>query len=227
MSKLIRCRSSRIIAQVLVLVMLVWTIPPASGASQRDQQQKPKPKPDIQALTPKQMKCMRGSGEYREKGLCGKRDWWTFVHNVNVNALGNLFLSWTDLQVPAPLPIAFSRFYNSNDDKTDGGFGIGWNHGYNMWMELADPDDDPNGLLRNNPSGSKTLLHRNADGYYAPPAYDKNDYTSTYKTVTNTEGEQVSIAIADKVITKDGTIIIYEPAIENNDPTEAPQGERI
>ena len=209
MSKFIKGRSSRIVAQVLVFVMLVWTVPPASGAS-KPRQEKPKPKPDIQALTIKQMKLLRGSGEYRNEELCGKRDWFTFVKNVNVNAMGNLFLSWTDLQVPAPgIPIAFVRSYNSNDNE-DGGFGIGWNHSYNMWIDFCPTEEDPDELVKNNPSGSKTYLHRNADGYYRVPAYDKSEYTSTYQTVTNIEGDRVSLDIADKVITKDGTIITYE-----------------
>jgi RHS repeat-associated protein len=59
-----------------------------------------------------------------------------------VDALSGAFLSdQPDLSLPGPVPLSVSRHYDSRLRRTDGPFGKGWSHGYDVHVNVhADPD---------------------------------------------------------------------------------------
>src|SRR5207245_6141911 len=90
---------------------------------------------------------------------------------------GNLFKSFTDLQVPPArgAGLAWQRTYNSNDDRI-GAFGVGWTHAYDIRIEEAGANSVP----RTDFFGGKHAYHRDADGLYSPPVYLYDELASDY-----------------------------------------------
>jgi len=57
-------------------------------------------------------------------------------HPVNV-VNGSVFTTWSDFELPGPIPLAFTRRYRSSFCDRDGVLGHGWSHGLDqqLWLE--------------------------------------------------------------------------------------------
>ena len=138
---------------------------------------RPHPAADVRLLTAGEMARARGRGPYRNPYLNGSaQSWQRAFHDVNV-CTGNLFKSFTDVQV-APARgagLVLQRTYNSNDSRI-GPFGVGCTHAYDIRIDEAGDDNVP----RTDFFGGKRTYHRDADGLYTPPAYLHDSLVSTY-----------------------------------------------
>ncbi len=156
MMKFLHSGIRRRIARVLApLCLLLWHAPPAAAfaaprwplktqtltPAQRRQvearEAKAKRKPDVRALTAREMGQYRGRGQYRNKYYNGVLPWQRSLRDANL-CTGNLFKSFTDIQVPPArgAGLAFQRTYNSNSDRI-GPFGMGGTHAYEIRNEVA------------------------------------------------------------------------------------------
>ena len=143
-------------------------------------------KPDVRALTLKEMQTAHGSGPYRNAYFAGTLPWHRSIRDVNM-CNGNLFKSFTDIQV-APgrgAGLAMQRTYNSQDSRP-GPFGVGWQQCYDIRMEEENPttnetSDSLNYADRTDFFGAKHKYHRDADGLYSPPPYLFDETSSTYQ----------------------------------------------
>ena len=97
------------------------------------------PQPDVRPLTTQEMQQAHGRGPYRNPYLAGApMPWQRSLRDVNV-CTGNLFKSFTDIQV-APgrgAGLVLQRTYNSNEARI-GPFGVGWTHAYDIRIQEAD-----------------------------------------------------------------------------------------
>ncbi len=134
------------------------------------------------------------AGPFRNAYLSGTMPWRRTFRDVNL-CTGNLMKSFTDIQ-SAPghgAGLVLQRTYNSNDD-SEGGFGHGWSHAYDIRMEEASqvasaiPWTDSNGnpinqntaVVRTDFFGGKHVYTRDADGLYSPPPYLHDWMQSSY-----------------------------------------------
>ena len=119
-----------------------WAKVDAQKAKERAKQEASKPA--VRVLTDKEMAGLRGRGPLRNKYLLGTLPWQRSLRDANL-CTGNLFKSFTDIQVsPAKgAGLALQRTYNSNDDRP-GPFGVGWTHAYDIRMEEAQNETQPN-----------------------------------------------------------------------------------
>src|SRR5207248_4562271 len=92
--------------------------------------------PDARELSAAEMKSLSGRG-YRNKYLAGTLPWQRDLRGANLCS-GNLFKSFTDIQVPPArgAGLAFQRSYNSMDDRI-GPFGVGWTDSYDIHVDEA------------------------------------------------------------------------------------------
>jgi len=118
MKKVLHYGVTRFVARVLVVLCLaLWNMPPAAALRRpprpkfsqtpdedwlqeiRRKQARSARQPDVRELTPAEMKDARGRGPYRNQYFCGTLPWQRSLRDVNL-ANGNLFKSFTDIQVP-------------------------------------------------------------------------------------------------------------------------------
>lgn len=140
---------------------------------------------DAEPLSPKEMKAIAGRGPNRNPYASGApMPWHRSLRDVNM-CNGNLFKSFTDVQV-APgrgAGLVLQRTYNSNDDRV-GAFGIGWTHAYDIRIEDAgvviDNSVEKELVPRTDFFGGKHKYTRDADGLYTPPAYMYDELDSRY-----------------------------------------------
>src|SRR5437016_13811529 len=121
------------------------------------------------------MKSLSGRG-YRNKYLAGTLPWQRDLRGANLCS-GNLFKSFTDIQVPPArgAGLAFQRSYNSNDAR-EGPFGVGWTDAY----DIFNTEDGNNKVSREDFFGGRHVYNRDADGLYSPPPYLYDDVYSDY-----------------------------------------------
>jgi RHS repeat-associated protein len=119
----------------------------------------------------------------RNKYLCGIMGWHKAFRSVDL-CTGNLFLSFTDLQVQSArgAGLALQRTYNSNDPN-EGPFGVGWTHAYDIRIEEDSVTGDPNRVARTDFFGATHAYHRDADGLYTPPPYLYDELSSQYNSI--------------------------------------------
>ncbi|MBX6723422.1 MAG: DNRLRE domain-containing protein, partial [Dactylosporangium sp.] len=96
------------------------------------------------------------------------------IAGVNPQA-GNYTTAAIDASVAvAGPPLATVRTYNSQDPRTDGGFGPGWS---TLWDQKVVQDDDGSGnVVVTLASGRQVRFGRNVDGSYAPPPGERLDF---------------------------------------------------
>jgi RHS repeat-associated protein len=167
----------------------------------REAAERSKPRPPVRDLSEAEMNACRGSGPYRNANFAGSpMPWHKSLRDVNLST-GNLFKSFTDVQV-APgkgAGLVLQRTYNSQDER-EGAFGIGWTHAYDIRIEEAGPgtplpagqtpvdedgnpdapDLDADRVPRTDFFGGKHYYTRDADGLYTPPGYMFDELDSTY-----------------------------------------------
>lgn len=208
------------------------------AAKQAAQTQKPKPMADVRPLSAAEMGQTLGRGPLRNPYLAGApMPWHRSLQDVNLST-GNLFKSFTDVQV-APARgagLVLQRTYNSNDARV-GPFGIGWTHAYDIRIQEAadmqtqsgDPNAVPlvaagsnaspttvNEVPRTDFFGAKQTYHRDADGLYSPPPYLFDEMSSAYgKFLVN--GPAKVMSDTDKGM--DGTIKHYTSVVTKADGT--------
>ncbi len=162
------------------------------------------------------------AGPFRNAYLSGTMPWHRTFRDVNL-CTGNLMKSFTDIQVAPALGagLVLQRTYNSNDD-SEGGFGHGWSHAYEIQMQEAStiassiPWTDSNGnpinqntaVVRTDFFGGKHVYTRDADGLYTPPPYLHDWMQSSYNSVLASGPGAVS---SDVEIGLDGTVKHYRP----------------
>ena len=189
-------------------------------------QQKKASQPDVRLLSDSEEATIKGRGPLRNKYYSGTMPWHRSFHDVNLNT-GNLFKSFTDVQV-APgkgAGLALQRTYNSNDER-EGPFGIGWTHAYDIRMEEApqekDPETDNEIVPRTDFFGGKHKYQRDADGLYSPPAYLFDTMDSNYdKSLVDGPPE----VLEDKQTGMDDTIKHFVP--EGVDADGSPSATRV
>jgi RHS repeat-associated protein len=145
--------------------------------ARKEAAEKAKLKPaDVRELSDGEMAEHYGAGVNREKYFCGVMPWHRSLRDVNL-VNGNLFKSFTDIQVPPAkgAGLAFQRSYNSNDDRV-GPFGIGWTHAYDLRIQ----EDDNSHVARADYFGGEHRYTRDADGLYSPPPYLFDELSSKY-----------------------------------------------
>jgi len=171
-----------------------------------------KPAADVRPLSAQEMGHARGRGAYRNPYFAGApMPWQRSFRDVNL-CDGNLFKSFTDVQV-APsrgAGLVLQRTYNSNDGRV-GPFGVGWTHAYDIRMQEAaqvtaesgQPTSpaDTNMVPRTDFFGHKHTYHRDADGLYTPPAYLYD--------VTASDYDPANSPTADTDTGMDGTVKHY------------------
>ncbi|MGI4791253.1 MAG: RHS repeat-associated core domain-containing protein [Janthinobacterium lividum] len=198
----------------------------------------PKAVADVRSLTAAEMGQALGRGPLRNPYLAGApMPWHRAFHDVDVNT-GNLFKSFTDIQV-APARgagLVLQRTYNSDETRV-GPFGLGWTHAYDIRIqEAADiqaqagnsaavPPAVPgsttaatavNEVPRTDFFGAKQTYHRDADGLYSPPPYLYDEMSSAYgKFLVN--GPAQVMSDTDKGM--DGTIKHYTNVVIKADGT--------
>ncbi len=162
------------------------------------------------------------AGPYRNAYYTTTMPWHRTFHDVNL-CTGNLMKSFTDIQVAPALGagLVLQRTYNSNDD-SEGGFGHGWSHAYEIQMQEASsiaspiPWTDSNGnpinpncaAVRTDFFGGKHVYKREADGLYSPPPYLHDWMQSSYDGVLANGPGAVS---SDTDTGIDGTVKHYRP----------------
>ncbi|HEV2473414.1 MAG TPA: DUF6531 domain-containing protein, partial [Chthonomonadales bacterium] len=148
-----------------------WKIVDARRAQQKKQA-------DRRALTVKEMRAVRGRGQYRNRYFAGTFPWHRSLRDANL-CNGNLFKSFTDIQVAPAVGagLALQRTYNSQDDRI-GPFGIGWTHAYDI--QIAEEAPANNYTDRADFFGGQNKYHRDADGLYSPPPYLFDELSSAY-----------------------------------------------
>jgi RHS repeat-associated protein len=206
-------RLLRPVAWVLALACLVcWQAPPAAAfrepeRSRRWKTQTPnaeqrrqianreqaareaaaKNRPDVRELTDEEMARYHGRGQYRNAALCGAYPWHRSFRDANMNT-GNLFKSFTDIQVPPArgAGLAWQRTWNSNEDR-EGPFGKGWTCAYEIRLE-EDPQN-PDVVYRRDFFGGRHAYDRDADGLLSCPPYLHDALAADYG--AGSGGEQV------------------------------------
>ncbi|WP_312038127.1 DUF6531 domain-containing protein [Pelotomaculum terephthalicicum] len=123
------------------------------------------------------------------------------LSNDPVNtATGNFIYDHTDLNIPARIPLEFTRYYNSRDEYT-GPLGNGWQHNYNTYLtvnednsvEVKYPDGHmflftyENGSY-SRPTGCFENLSQNTDGTYVLTFKNQTKY------VFDSQGKLAKIA---------------------------------
>ena len=211
MRRWLTSRTARCTAWVAMLALTIEMLPVNAIADtvqnvrkKHEMAQKAK-QPDVRMLSVKDMAGIRGSGEYRNRYLCGTMPWQRSFHDVNL-CTGNLFKSFTDIQV-APAKgagLVLQRTYNSNDDRV-GAFGIGWTHAYDIRTEES--PDEMNKVDKTDFFGGKHKFNRDADGLYTPPVYLHCALQSEYEGILENGPQSVSSDLEESV---DGTIKFYE-----------------
>ncbi len=184
----------------------------------REREAAHKPTADVEPLSVAEMGHIRGRGPYRNAYFAGSpMPWHRSLRDVNV-CNGNLFKSFTDVQV-APgrgAGLVLQRTYNSNDDRS-GPFGTGWTHAYDIRMEEAGTvtDTDSNGaqlthdvVPRVDFFGGRHKYARDADGLYTPPAYLYDETDSRYD-ASLADGVQRSLEDSERGM--DGTVKHFVP----------------
>jgi len=193
-----------------------------------------KPVADVRLLTTSEMGRARGRGIYRNSYFAGSpMPWQRSFRDVNL-CDGNLFKSFTDLQV-APgrgAGLVLQRTYNSNESRV-GPFGIGWTHAYDIRIQEsaavtaegadvntkavnANADTNVNDVPRTDFFGHKHSYHRDADGLYSPPPYLYDETSSDYGKFLVNGPPQV---MDDTEKGMDGTIKHYKNVVTNADGT--------
>ena len=186
-----------------------------------------KPIADVRSLTAQEMGRARGRGAYRNPYFAGApMPWQRSFRDVNL-CDGNLFKSFTDVQV-APgrgAGLVLQRTYNSNEARV-GPFGIGWTHAYDIRIqEAADVraqsgnssvDNNTDDVPRTDFFGHKHTYHRDADGLYSPPAYLYDEMNSDYNKSLVDGPPQV---MDDTEKGMDGTVKHYISVVTNVDGT--------
>jgi RHS repeat-associated protein len=162
-------------------------------------------------LTAREMRDIYGRGPYRNRYFSGVLPWQRSLRDVNLSN-GNLFKSFTDIQVPPArgAGLAWQRSYNSSDDRI-GPFGVGWTTPYDIYFAEANPDDKGNdnqtlGLdkaTRTDFFGGKHAYKRDADGLYSPPPYLFDELSSEYGDFLENGPQAV---LADEEHGMDGTV---------------------
>ncbi|MBC7808953.1 MAG: hypothetical protein H7145_22700, partial [Akkermansiaceae bacterium] len=150
-----------------------------------EREKQTKPRADVESLTDAEMRVIRGRGQYRNKYYAGSpMPWHRSLRDVNL-CTGNLFKSFTDVQV-APgrgAGLVLQRTYNSSDDRA-GAFGTGWTHAYDIRIEEAGAVVENNVekelVPRTDFFGGKHKYTRDADGLYTPPGYLYDETDSRY-----------------------------------------------
>ncbi len=186
-----------------------------------------KPRADVEPLSAAEMLQIRGRGDKRNKYFAGSpMPWHRSLRDVNL-CNGNLFKSFTDVQV-APgrgAGLVLQRTYNSNDDRA-GAFGIGWTHAYDIRIEEAGAVVENNVekelVPRTDFFGGKHKYTRDADGLYTPPAYLYDEMDSRY------DEEMVSglpRSEEDTQVGMDGTVKHFVP--EGTDAAGRPSPVRV
>ena len=191
-----------------------------------------KPGADVRLLSTAEMSRTRGRGAYRNAYFAGApMPWQRSFRDVNL-CDGNLFKSFTDVQV-APgrgAGLVLQRTYNSNDARI-GPFGMGWTNAYDIRIqEAADipaqpltPDQIRAGgvstvdqVPRTDFFGHKHTYHRDADGLYSPPPYLYDEIKSDYNTALVNGPTQV---MDDTEKGMDGTVKHYINIVTKADGT--------
>jgi RHS repeat-associated protein len=162
-------------------------------------------------LTAREMRDIYGRGPYRNRYFSGVLPWQRSLRDVNLSN-GNLFKSFTDIQVPPArgAGLAWQRSYNSSEDRI-GPFGVGWTTPYDIRFEEANPNekgnDDqtlgPDKATRTDFFGGKHAYKRDADGLYSPPAYLFDELSSEYGDFLENGPQAV---LADEEHGMDGTV---------------------
>ncbi len=186
-----------------------------------------KPVADVRPLSAQEMGRARGRGAYRNPYFAGApMPWQRSFRDVNL-CDGNLFKSFTDVQV-APARgagLVLQRTYNSNEARV-GPFGVGWTHAYDIRIqEAADVrtqsgnpsvDNNTDDVPRTDFFGHKHTYHRDADGLYSPPAYMYDEMNSDYNKALVNGPIQV---MDDTETGMDGTVKHYISVVTKTDGT--------
>lgn len=208
MHRMLRNKFTRLIAWILTIATTTLSLPVGAFTSrdykksqtkQRISQHYADPliqaakKADIQLLSDKEMHMISGRGG-RNPYACGLMPWQRDFHGVNT-CTGNLMKTFTDIQA-APARgagLILSRNYNSNDE-TEGPFGKGWTHAYDMRVAEAVAEDsnldgiinanERDGSVRIDSFGGRHRYGRDADGLYTPPPYSQDFLASNYGSQT-------------------------------------------
>ena len=190
-----------------------------------------KPRADARPLTNQEMARMRGRGPYRNPYFSGApMPWQRAFHDMNL-CNGNLFKSFTDIQV-APARgagLVLQRTYNSQDSRI-GPFGVGWTHAYDIRIqESSNVAVEARGSLmfgsslvhvnmapRTDFFGHKHEYHRDADGLYTSPSYCYDTMSSEYTQALANGTTQV---LDDTQKGEDGTVKHFTNVLTNADGT--------
>ena len=182
--------------------------------------------PDVRSLSASEMNALRGRGPYRSKYFGGAAlPWQRSFRDANL-CNGNLFKSFTDVQV-APAKgagLVLQRTYNSNDERP-GPFGVGWTHAYDIRMDETvetDPDTGDEVVTRTDFFGGKHKYARDADGLYSPPAYLFDETDSKYADFLANGPTEV---LEDTQRGMDGTVKHF--VSEGTDPDGSPSASRV
>lgn len=129
-------------------------------------------------------------------------------------ALGNFYSQHQDIYVPAPgLPFDFTRTYNSITTASDGPFGFGWTHSYNLRLEIVDDlllhgvvvtyadghtanfEESGSGFV--SPSGDHNILARESSGYVlTTPAQLEYHFNESGKLVSLQDSNDNSVQLS-------------------------------